>query len=428
MHYKRACKIATGFYSIPSMPATDLGFRAEIARTLQLGAPLVGALILFAHLLFIGADLGFPNANFHQLLYYRLTMSVVYTLLMALSLTRWGKRYPAIRNLSMLMICLCAISVSNLTTMTGGSSSPYWTMILLTYFGGTLILRLSVLEAGIAYTIAFFYHIVNMLYVAEDNPQSPEFYTNIFGILLALVVSLTGNWYIRLLQRREFEARQSLAEANEKLQQSVTELQYKRQQEQLRYLQNKLNLANDLHDAVGSKLAQIVVLAHHKRLDDTRPLQALSTSVLENVRNFAHILKGEEQVATLKRQLESLAHSLQALGRYEVQLVLPEHDIPLSDICLLNIERILSEVSANAIRHAQASQFTLGARTKAGQVTVFFYQNNTPFSWRGQAERGGLKNMATRAANIHAQVQIKSFKRGALFLLRLKCPTQQAAA
>ncbi|GAB4432519.1 MAG: hypothetical protein OHK0011_15400 [Turneriella sp.] len=406
---------------------SQAGFEGEIQRALQLGAPVSGVLIIFAHIFFIGADLGFAQANFGQLVRYRLASAVFFALLTALCFTRWGRRYRSIRSLSMAIICLCAVSVSNLTTMTGGSVSPYWTMIMLTYFGGTLILRLSPLEAGLAYGVAFAYHVANMLVVAGDNPQSPEFYTNIFGLLLALLVSLTGNWYIRNLQRSEYETRQSLAEANEKLQHSITELQYKRQQEQLRYLQNKLDLANDLHDSVGAKLSQIAVIADSDYIDDTRPLKGLSSSVLENVRNFAHILKGEERVATLKTQLTRLAESLRTLGRYEVTLAMPEDDIRLSDITLLNLDRILSEWTANAIRHARATQFALGVRSRRGRLTICFYQNRTPFSWRGKAERGGLRSIATRAQNINASVSVKPYKGGSLFVLRLKPNVQPAA-
>ncbi|MDW8307015.1 MAG: hypothetical protein RML34_08130 [Leptospiraceae bacterium] len=401
--------------------AEDLpNFEGDIERALQLGAPVAAALVVFAHLFFIGADLGFPEADFGQLLRYRLAVSVLFMLLCGLCLTRWGKKYRNIRILSMVIVCLCAVSVSNLTTMTGGSKSPYWTMIILTYFGGTLLLRLSVLEAGIAYLAAYLYHIANMLFIAGDKVHSSEFFTNAFGVVLALFVSLTGNWYIRRLMQSEYETRKALAEANEKLQHSITELQYKRQQEQLRYLQNRLELANDLHDSVGAKLSQINVISEKEKIEDTRQLRALAASVLENVRNFAHILKGEEQVASLARQLEGISESLKSLGRYEVSLVLPQQEIRLSEIALLNIDRILSEWTANVIRHAQASALALGAREKGGHVTIWFFQNNTPLAWRGVAERGGLKSIAMRAQNINARVRARPFKNGTLFVLRLK--------
>lgn len=403
-------------------------FRTEIQRALQVGAPTTGILIIFAHLFFIGADLGFPQADFGLLVRYRVAMALLYGILVGLCFTQWGRSYHNIRALSMVIIGLCAVSVSNLTTMTGGSVSPYWTMIILTYFGGTLLLRLSPLEAGVTYGIALLYHVVNMLFVAKDNPQSPEFYTNVFGLLLSLVVSLTGNWYIRLLMQREYRARQSLVEANEKLRHSISELQYKRQQEQLRYLQKRLDLANDLHDVVGAKLSQMVVIAENERIDDTRQLRSLAASVLEHVRNFAHILKGEERMATLKSQLMRLADSLRALGRYEVSLVLSEREIVLPDLVLLNIDRILSEWTANAIRHAHATAFVLGARQKKSKTTIWFYQNNSPFIWRGMAERGGLKSIAMRAQHIGARITVRGRNGGALFVLQLDTPRLAEAA
>jgi len=416
MHYENTCS-PSNWQALCSMASAK--FKEEVHGALQKGVPITGAIVAFAHIFFIGADLGFAHADFGFMLRYRLLAAAFFAALAGMSLTAWGRKRWQTRNLGMLIIGLCGISVSNLTAMTGGSVSPYWTMIMLTFFGGTLMLRLSPFEAGIAYGTAILYHFANMLFYMHDNPQSPEFISSLFGILLAFIVSLIGNWYIRNLQLSEFRTRQSLAEANEKLKASVSELQYKRQQEQLRYLQKRLDLANDLHDAVGAKLSQIRVLAERTRIDDTRHLRTLSETVLENVRNFAHILKGEEEVADLKQQLSRLADSLRALGRYKVELRLPPHPIQLSDLALLNVDRILSEWTANVIRHAHATSLELIARQTSSHLLVFFVQDNTPFSWRGRAGRGGLKSIALRAQNIGAAVAVRPFQGGAIFVLRI---------
>jgi signal transduction histidine kinase len=108
-------------------------------------------------------------------------------------------------------------------------------------------------------------------------------------------------------------------------------------------------------------------------------------------------------------------------------LNIPDEDIRLSDITLLNLDRILSEWTANAIRHARATQFALGSRAKRQKVTVYFFQDRTPFTWRGKAERGGLRSIAQRADNIAASVAVRTHKGGALFVLSLK-PTAQLKA
>jgi len=397
------------------------GFNEEIHRSLRRGVPPAGFLVAFAHILFIGADLGFPGIHFPDFVKYRLAVTTFVLALTLLSMSRWAKNHPWVtKGLGLLIIGVCGFSISILTKMTGGSESPYWTMLMLTFFGATMLLRFSVREAAALYLIIIMFHTSNMILFAHDNMSSPEFYTSTLGLLLACVVSVTGNWYIRNLQLREFTSRAELAEANAKLMQSVTELQYKRQQAELRHLQSKLNLANDLHDTVGAQLSQIAVLAERERIDNTRHLKALAVAVLENVRNFAHILKGEERVATLSVQLSQIAKGLRALGRYDVQLHLPEEDSRLPDVALLNIDRILSECTANAIRHAHASAFSLGARVKRDQLLIWFYQNATPFRWRGEAERGGLKSIGLRAQNIGALVSVRPNKGGAIFLLRLR--------
>ncbi len=402
------------------------GFTQEIHRALQKGVPAAGVLVIFAHIFFIGADLGFPGIYLPDFIRHRLVWAAITAILTALSLTRWGRNRLPIKILGFLIILLCGASISTLTRMTGGSVSPYWTMLMLTFFGATLLLRFSVTEAAVLYLLIVLFHTGNMLVVAGDNYRSAEFLTSVFGIMLAFCVSLTGNWYIRGLQLSEFQSRQSLAEANEQLKASVTELEYKRQQAELRHLQNKLDLANDLHDTVGAQLSQIAVMAELPRIEATAHLRALAGATLENVRNFAHILKGEERVATLSAQLKRLVHSLRALGRYTVELHLPEGEIRLSDVALLNIDRILSEWTANVIRHAHATAFAIGARSKHGRTLIWFYQDKTPFTWRGTAERGGLKSIAMRAKNIGAQVHVRRMQGGAILVLRTKAPRQQA--
>jgi signal transduction histidine kinase len=404
----------------------DPAFTAEIDASLIKGVPWASGLIAFAFVSFLPVDLSFAPGDIRPFILFRALIVLVALTVLFLSYTRWGRKHRAIRFLAYTVMTNCAIGVSWLTHMTGGSASPYWTMLMLTFFGGAMLLRFSITEAAILYGSHIAIYVLILLYRGE-SPLSPSFITSVGGMLVALVVSITGQAYVRLLMYNEFSARQSLAAANARLEASVTELQYKRQQEQLRYLQNKLDLANDLHDSVGAKLSQIAVIADGDRIDDTRALKALSSSVLENVRNFAHILKGEERVATLKNQLTRLADSLRALGRYEVVLNIPDEDIRLSDITLLNLDRILSEWTANAIRHARATQFALGSRAKRQKVTVYFFQDRTPFTWRGKAERGGLRSIAQRADNIAASVAVRTHKGGALFVLSLK-PTAQLKA
>lgn len=398
----------------------DQAFTAEIDASLIKGVPRASGLIAFAFVAFLPVDMSFAPADIRPFILFRAVIVIVALAVFFLSYTRWGRKHRPIHWLGYTVMTNCAIGVCWLTHMTGGSASAYWTMLMLTFFGGALLLRFSIAEAAILYGNHIAGYALILIYYRGESPLSPSFITSVGGLIVALIVSITGHAYIRLLMYNEFTSRQSLAAANARLEASVTELQYKRQQEQLRYLQNKLQLANDLHDSVGAKLSQVAVLAENESIVDTRQLRALAASVLENVRNFAHILKGEERIATLKGQLARLAQSLEALGRYEVTLALPHEEIQLSDITLLNIDRMLSEWTANAIRHAHATAFALGARERHSRVTLWFWQNRTPFLWRGKAERGGLKSIAMRAQNIDAKVSAKPHKGGALFLLRLK--------
>ncbi|MCS6984749.1 MAG: serine/threonine-protein phosphatase [Leptospiraceae bacterium] len=200
----------------------SLSLREIQDKQLQLAVPLVGGLIIFALLFFILADLGFPSAPHHELFKFRMQMAALFALLVLFSLTRWGKKPASLRLLAILLPVLCGFSVSWLTHLTGGSQSPYWTMIMLTYFGGTLILRLNVWEAAASYLVVFGVHLWVILMIGRESYATPYFFTSFFGIALALVVSLTGNWYITRLEYKRHLAQQQEERKKEELQKQLT--------------------------------------------------------------------------------------------------------------------------------------------------------------------------------------------------------------
>ena len=67
-----------------------------------------------------------------------------------LTFTSWGTRNFI--NLGTAVTVLTGLGVIILTRLTGGPSSPYWTMLMLTFFGATLILPQRMGRALITYS------------------------------------------------------------------------------------------------------------------------------------------------------------------------------------------------------------------------------------------------------------------------------------
>lgn len=210
---------------------------------------------------------------------------------------------------------------------------------------------------------------------------------------------------------------------------------------QVTHLKEKLRMAHELHDVVGAELAQVVVLSQSANAStEVGVLAQLAGSSLEKIRNFAHILKGESDAPTVPALLENLHKRLQLLGRFEVQYLANPADVYLqasrhadkngthafhtsalekiTPFARMHIERILSEWSSNVIRHGKsAKRLVVGWQIKNQKLRIFFFQNAAPFSWRGGADRGGLKSLEQRADEIGGRVFCRERSNGCVFML-----------
>lgn len=375
-------------------------------------------LMTFGAVSFALIDPVFNSGNMTVLLSIRLVLTLLALGIFALTFVEVGQAAAALRAMGYVLTFACGVGVALLTLFTGGSNSPYWAMELVVFFGTTFLLRFTIIEATVLFVgVLASYDL--MLLVNREKVATVGFVTSNAGMVLGIFVSAVAGGYLHSLIRKEFEAQQALSVANEELKKTVSELAFKKEQAEVKFLQDKLWFAHDLHDTVGSQLAQMSLLAGKTDSRSTTHLAELAKGTLENVRNFAHVLKGEQRVDDLNSQLWKLEQSFRALGRYEVNHVAEENPARVSDLALLHIDRILSEWTANVIRHSGADRVAFGTRSRSGHVCVWFYQNLGGFSWRGSATKGGLRSIALRAQNIGALVTVRRRGKGAYFLLKM---------
>jgi len=380
----------------------------------------LGINVIFGFILFAPVDSFFRTQYpLRDFLLLRAGAVGIIAVLTALAYTRWALHPLTMRMLGAGIMTTACFTVSFLAYMTGGGKSPYWTMMVLAFFCTTILIRYSLAEATIIYFVQWLIYNGVMLKGGVDY-TAPEFLNSSVAILLSLVISLVGNWQMRMLEINKFNAQQALAVANEELKKSVSELAFKKEQAEVKFLQDKLWFAHDLHDTVGSQLAQMSVLAGKTDSRSTTHLTELAKGTLENVRNFAHVLKGEQRVDDLNAQLWKLEQSFRALGRYQVSYAAEETPRRVSDLALLHVDRILSEWTANVIRHSGADSVSFGTKSRDNSMRIWFYQNSGGFTWRGKATAGGLRSIAMRAENIGAQVTVRRRGKGAYFILTVK--------
>lgn len=395
-------------------------FLRQIDGTVLKNVRFLGGTVFFGFILMSPVDVFFSKQfALRDFIFFRAGIDCAIALFTGLAFTRWAHNPLAMRIIAGCIGSTACFGVSYLAYMTGGASSPYWSMMVLAFFGQTVLLRFSLGEACTLYFAQWLIYNGVMLYTGTEYTQ-PEFVNSSIAILLALVVSLVGNWQMWALELNKFNAQQALAVANEELKKSVSELAFKKEQAEVKFLQDKLWFAHDLHDTVGSQLAQMSLLAGKTDTRSTTHLAELAKGTLENVRNFAHVLKGEQRVDDLNSQLWKLEQSFRALGRYQVNYVADETQGRVSDLALLHVDRILSEWTANVIRHSGADSVSFGTKTCSDYVRIWFYQNAGGFTWRGQAKTGGLRSIALRAQNIGARVTVRRRGSGAYFMLTVK--------
>ncbi|MFO1471059.1 MAG: hypothetical protein U1F27_08495 [Turneriella sp.] len=389
----------------------DAERRAGVRRT--------ALLVAFGSISFALVDPIFNPESLARLLVVRAGLAVLSLGIWGLTLIEFLCRSGLLKVYGYALAFFAAVGVALFTLFTGGSKSPYWAMELVVLFGTSFLLRFTLKEAAISGAVTLAIYDILML-VSGEAVFTISFIASNAGIALGAIVSAVAAGYMHSLLQKEFHARQSLAAANAELEKSVSELAFKKEQAEVKFLQDKLWLAHDLHDTVGSQLAQMSLLAGKTDPRSTVHLAELAKGTLESVRNFAHILKGEQRVDDLSAQLWKLEQSFRALGRYEVSYVAEEFPARVSDLALLHIDRILSEWTANVIRHSGADKVSFGTRSRNGRVCIWFYQNSGGFTWHGKAAQGGLRSIALRAQNIGAQVTVRRRGQGAYFMVILK--------
>lgn len=171
--------------------------------------------------------------------------------------------------------------------------------------------------------------------------------------------------------------------------------------------EERRRLTLDLHDGVGGHLASIVALAEREQ---AASIARTAREALDDLRIVIHALDiGDRELPVALAGLhERLARSTKRLGIAldwsiaklpEISGVTPSH--------ALNVQRILQEAVANAIRHGPATRIEVrGEADPQGGARIVVENDGAPFAWRSGGH--GLANMRARAAQLGGGVTIEA--------------------
>lgn len=234
--------------------------------------------------------------------------------------------------------------------------------------------------------------------------------------LFLLIVAAFSFLYYRnnrkLLAQKELSYRQHLNELE--------------QQQQLQYSQAMLEgeeqerrrLARDLHDGLGGMLAGAKInlsgqlenpRSENQRENLQKVIGQLDSSVTE-LRRIAHNMMPENLLNFgLKTALKDLCETLMTT-RTKIEFQALEIDAPIPEQTQINIYRIVQEMLANAIRHADATKILLQCSRNNDVFFITQEDNGKGFDLgSAHTEAGtGLQNIRNRVGFLKGKIEIES--------------------
>jgi len=179
-------------------------------------------------------------------------------------------------------------------------------------------------------------------------------------------------------------------------------------------------MGRDLHDRLGSMLGGIKanLAALEDRVQAMREDQQyqkvnkLLDQTVSELRQISH----DMAAATLSRfglekALNDLRDTLHINGRLHVELNTFGLDQRLERSMEIAVYRIIQELVSNVLKHAKASELTIGVTRAPGRLSVVVSDNGVGFDPSSVSSGMGLSNVRSRATAIGATVQVDSAPR-----------------
>jgi signal transduction histidine kinase len=178
-------------------------------------------------------------------------------------------------------------------------------------------------------------------------------------------------------------------------------------------------IARDIHDDLGSKLTQLLLIGEVAQIGAAAPTNAPLSQMCDGARNILATI--DEVVWIVNSQHDNLEDFAIYVCKY-VQLFLQPaaircrfdvaSELPvktLSQLVRRNLFLALKEAVNNAAKHSQATQLTLRIELVGSQLNVAITDNGRGFDFpTARQERNGLMNMKLRLAEIGGVCQVVS--------------------
>lgn len=196
--------------------------------------------------------------------------------------------------------------------------------------------------------------------------------------------------------------------------------------------EERRRIAQDLHDAISSKLNIVslnanmltsgrVGLEEVKRVGDS--IYKVTSTVLENSRRIAHdLLPPTLEKFGLLAAMEELCEEIETTQKFELDYHIEYPERFLNPTNELHLFRVLQELFNNSIKHSEASKIELELGVHEDLLTLHYHDNGKGFDVaQAQMAKGlGMSGIDNRAVLMNAFYTVNS-RLGAGMEIRLEC-------
>ncbi len=175
----------------------------------------------------------------------------------------------------------------------------------------------------------------------------------------------------------------------------------------------KERLSKEIHDGVGTTLAQALIMTRNSAKYKVDDLQKLLTNGLDDMRELLWAVDKRE--SSLKRTITHILDKLKVMEDYlhvESEIKLLDEEIPLPPGVRINLTRIAQEAMSNILHHSGANKAYLSFVQKGNTLEMTIRDEGAGFDISQEIAAGhyGLGNMKRRSEEIGAHYSIVSEK------------------
>lgn len=179
-------------------------------------------------------------------------------------------------------------------------------------------------------------------------------------------------------------------------------------------------IATDLHDEIGSGLAQIAILSEVAK----REAAPAATGLLNETANLARAMRDsmsdivwsvdphKDRLADLAHRMRQATFNLLEAGGLRVEFQVPAEQeierINLTPDCRRQLLLIFKEALTNIARHGRATLVRVEMALTAGELQLVIRDNGRGFDPQARCDGHGLHGIKQRAAELAANLEIIS--------------------